>query len=110
MANSFCSCANERLTSEGREFIIAAEVEGIAKLRSCRVFVFYLGNSVALTLVIQFLDLPSLLPNCYIQYMVSSRVCQPKNSHFLIFFLFSFLAIKRLTSERYEVILYTVKQ
>ena len=50
MEDSSCSCANERLTSEGREFIIAAEVEGVAKLRSCRVFVFYLGNSVALTL------------------------------------------------------------
>jgi ABC-type arginine/histidine transport system permease subunit len=40
------------------------------------VFVFYLGNSVALTQVIQ-MWIALLLPNCYIQYMVTPLVCQP---------------------------------
>jgi hypothetical protein len=47
------------------------------------VFVFYLGNSVALTQVIQ-MWIALLLPNCYIQYMVTPLVCQPLFFSFLI--------------------------
>ena len=52
MEDSSCSRVNEGLTSERRGFIIAAGGEYmLEKVSPSGVFVFYLGNSVALTLV-----------------------------------------------------------
>ena len=69
MEDSFCSRVNEGLTSERRGFIIAAG--GLV----------YAGESQPIgsvcLLLGEFSSPNPLCPNCYIQYMVSSQVCQP---------------------------------
>ena len=69
---SFCAVQKSLMISRGYP---------VTKIRSRRVFVFYLGNSVALTLVIQFLVCPSLLPNYTYSIQPNERECNRKESN-----------------------------